>query len=60
VPDHNVSRLYQATPEVKGFTSMAVNGSAVKPKMKTGYAVITRNWKAGDKVDLVLPMKAHV
>jgi DUF1680 family protein len=57
VPNHNVSSLYRATPAVDGIASIAVNGSMVKPKMDKGYAVITRNWKAGDKIDLVLPLK---
>lgn len=56
VPNRNVSALYKASPEVGGLTSIAVNGSAVKPKMENGYAVIARNWKAGDKVELVLPL----
>jgi DUF1680 family protein len=33
-----------------------VNGSRVKPSIEKGYAVITRNWKPGDKVELELPM----
>jgi DUF1680 family protein len=51
-----VSKLYTPTPEANGVTSIHVNGAAVKPVMENGYAVITRNWKAGDKVELVLPM----
>jgi hypothetical protein len=31
----------------------------VKPKIEKGYAVITRAWKAGDKIDLVFPMKVQ-
>ena len=34
-------------------------GTAVKPTIEKGYAVITRNWKAGDKIDLVLPLKVQ-
>jgi hypothetical protein len=41
------------------MTSIAVNGSAVTPPIEKGYAVITRNWRAGDKIDLVLPMKVQ-
>ena len=51
VPNRNASNLYQTTPTVDGLTSIAVNGSTVKPKVEKGYAVITRNWKAGDKID---------
>jgi DUF1680 family protein len=56
VPDRGVSKLYTSKPEANGVTSIHVNGAAVKPVMENGYAVITRNWKAGDKVEMVLPM----
>ena len=59
VPDRGVSSLYNATPDANGVTSIAVNGSAVKPAIDKGYAVITRTWKAGDKIDVVLPMKVQ-
>lgn len=59
VPDRSQSSLYQTTPEVSGLTSLSVNGSAVKPVIDKGYAVITRTWKAGDKIDLELPMKVQ-
>ena len=36
-----------------------MNGQTVKPAIEKGYAVITRAWKAGDKVDVVLPMKVQ-
>ncbi len=39
------------------MTSIAVNGAPVDPKIENGYAVITRNWKAGDKINFELPMK---
>ena len=59
VPDRSVSGLYASTPESNEITSIAVNGSAVAPPIEKGYAVITRNWRAGDKIDLVLPMKVQ-
>lgn len=59
VPNRTTSVLYTPTPECSGLTSIAVNGAAVTPKIENGYAVITRTWKAGDKIDLVLPMKAQ-
>jgi hypothetical protein len=31
----------------------------VKPAIERGYAVVTRDWKAGDKIDLVLPLKVQ-
>jgi DUF1680 family protein len=59
VPDRDVSRLYKGMPEANGITSIAVNGSSVKPQIINGYAVISRSWKAGDKIDLVLPMQVQ-
>ena len=59
VPKRNVSGLYTSTTDANGIVSLAVNGSAVKPKIEKGYAVITRAWKAGDKIDLVFPMKVQ-
>jgi len=57
VPNHSVSDLYTGVPQAEGILSLSVNGSIVKPKIEKGYAVITRTWKAGDKIDLKLPMK---
>jgi DUF1680 family protein len=59
VPNRSVSDLYTPAPQADGITSIAVNGSRITPSIKKGYAVITRTWKAGDKIDLVLPMKAQ-
>jgi len=36
-----------------------VNGEAVTPAMEKGYAVITRTWKAGDRIELTLPMNVQ-
>src|SRR5204863_9155821 len=59
VPDRNVSRLYSSTPDANGLTSIAVNGSAVKPVIEKGYAVIARNWRTGDRIDFVVPMNVQ-
>jgi DUF1680 family protein len=59
VPNRSVSSLYRSEPNANGITSLAVNGAAVKPAIDKGYAVITRQWKAGDRIDLVLPMKVQ-
>src|SRR5207237_280755 len=58
-PNRDVSSLYRSTPQVNGLSSLAVNGSLMKPVIEKGYAVITRNWKAGDKIELVLPMQVQ-
>jgi DUF1680 family protein len=56
VPERSVSTLYSSTPEADGISSLSVNGAAVKPEIENGYAVITREWKAGDTVALELPL----
>jgi uncharacterized protein len=57
VPVRNISEIYTSAPNSDGITSLSVNGSSVDPKIENGYAVITRTWKAGDKIDFELPMK---
>jgi len=57
IPNRATSKLYTETPVVSGMKSFAVNGHEVKPRMEKGYAVITREWKAGDRIDLELPME---
>jgi len=59
VPNRSVSDLYTGSPESDGIASISVNGSAITPTVEKGYAVITRKWKAGDKIDLKLPMKVQ-
>jgi hypothetical protein len=59
VPDRSVSSLYTSTPDANGITSLAINGSGVKPVIDKGYAVIARTWKAGDRIEVVLPLKVQ-
>lgn len=59
VPRRDVSGLYTAVPAANGITSIALNGSVITPPVDNGYAVITRKWAAGDKIELVLPMKVQ-
>jgi DUF1680 family protein len=56
VPNRDVSRLYTSEPPATGIASIAVNGSRVRPPIANGYAAIVRTWKAGDRIDLELPM----
>jgi DUF1680 family protein len=56
VPNRTTSELYTPQPEVKGLTSLSVNGQRMTPTIKNGYAGIRRAWKKGDKIDLVFPM----
>ena len=57
IPNRSTSKLYTETPAISGMKSFAVNGHPVKPRIEKGYAVITREWKAGDRIDLELPME---
>ena len=59
VPDRSVSEIYSSVPEANGLESVAVNGEVVSPAIENGYVVIERSWKAGDHVDLQLPMKVQ-
>lgn len=56
IPNRATSKLYTPAPEVNGIVSLSVNGKRMRPVMDRGYAVITREWKAGDKVELELPL----
>ena len=57
IPDRNTSKLYKATPLVNGVKRFAVNGKEQTPVIRKGYAVVTREWKAGDRIELELPME---
>jgi uncharacterized protein len=57
VPNRKTSELYTSVPEVNTLKSLAVNGKDIKTKADNGYIAITRNWKKGDKIDLVIPME---
>ena len=59
VPRHDVSELYRSTPSADGILAIAVNGKPVDPPVTNGYAVITRAWQAGDKIDLEVPLKVQ-
>jgi uncharacterized protein len=60
VPNRTTSELYSTTPEISGLKSLAVNGEKISPKIENGYVFISREWKAGDKIDLELPMEIQV
>jgi uncharacterized protein len=58
-PDRSVSKLYSTAPESDGITSLVVNGASVRGVSKNGYAAIKRDWKAGDTIELAIPMKVQ-
>ena len=57
IPNRATSQLYTATPAISGLKKLSVNGKAIKVQMVKGYAVITRRWKAGDRIEVELPME---
>ena len=57
IPNRATSQLYTETPQVSGVKSFKVNGEAVNPRIEKGYAVVNRQWKAGDQIELQLPME---
>jgi DUF1680 family protein len=57
LPNRQTSPLYTNTPVVSGMTSFTVNGQKpVTTVIEQGYAVVTREWKAGDKIEMDLPL----
>lgn len=57
IPNRNTSSLYRETPAIQGLTRFAVNGQQVKPRIEKGYAVVTREWTAGDSIEFELPLQ---
>jgi DUF1680 family protein len=59
VPNRTTSELYTPTSAVAGLESLAINGTDVGVKVVNGYVPITKTWRAGDKIELVLPMQVQ-
>ncbi|MDQ2844193.1 MAG: glycoside hydrolase family 127 protein [Acidobacteriota bacterium] len=59
VPNRHTSKLYTETPTLDGLTSFNVNGKAITPDVEKGYAVVTREWRVGDTIELDIPMEAQ-
>ena len=57
VPNRSTSKLYTDSPAVRGLKRFAINGKGFTPDMQKGYAVVTREWKAGDLIEVELPME---
>ncbi|HEX4286970.1 MAG TPA: beta-L-arabinofuranosidase domain-containing protein [Terracidiphilus sp.] len=57
IPDRTTSKLYQESPALHGVKHFAVNGQEQTPTIQKGYAVLTREWKPGDRIELELPME---
>jgi DUF1680 family protein len=55
IPGFNESALYQTVPYSRTY-NVSINGAAWSGLLDQGYATISRTWKAGDKVDVTIPM----
>ena len=59
IPNRSISKLYTDHPAISGVKRFTVNGVVVTPHIERGYAVVTREWKAGDHIELELPMEVQ-
>jgi DUF1680 family protein len=59
VPNRTTSELYKPDKEVKGLKWIKLNGKLITPTIDKGYAMIKRTWKAGDKIELEMPMEVQ-
>jgi len=59
IPNRKISECYTLEPSLAGFLSLTVNGEAWEGEVVDGYAVISRIWRSGDMIELVLPMEAQ-
>lgn len=51
------STLYSFENSADKKVIIKINGMATDYNMQHGYAVLTRKWKAGDKIEVALPME---
>ena len=53
------SDLYRYADKPAATPTLKVNGKAVPLKVEKGYVSLTRTWKAGDVIELSLPMEVR-
>ena len=53
------SNLYSYEHPARSAAVLKINGRSVDYKMEHGYAVISREWQKGDKIELSLPMEVR-
>jgi DUF1680 family protein len=56
IPGRNASALYRTEPSLPPPV-IRVNGSRVEPPVRNGYAMLERTWRAGDRVEIELPLE---
>lgn len=55
-PNRATSRLYTASPGVRGLEKLRVNAKPVEAEAVNGYVPVRRRWTRGDRIELELPM----
>jgi len=50
------SDLYRFAADSRDATALKVNGKKIAIQIEKGYVAVTRNWKQGDVIELILPM----
>lgn len=48
--------LYHFKKKLSTTPTFKINGKKINPSIENGYAVISRQWKAGDKIKIEMPM----
>ena len=56
IPDRGDCDIYTPAPSAAGKFTVRLNGEAQDLKPEKGYVTLARTWKAGDRIDLSLPM----
>ena len=56
LPYRSVSEIYDSEPAADGLESVRVNGETFLPHSQGLYAVIERDWKAGDVIEIQMRM----
>jgi hypothetical protein len=56
MPNRTESELYTAAPDLSGKFQLGINGEQQSLAIDKGYVRIRRTWKAGDQVQLSLPL----
>jgi DUF1680 family protein len=59
IPDRNVSTCYTREPHLPPYISLTLNGETWEGEIVAGYVAISRIWKAGDRIELVLPLEVQ-
>ncbi len=54
------SRLYRYMGEPRPMPAVRLNGELIRGEIENSYVVMTRTWKAGDVIEVDLPMDVRV